>query len=166
VVACSIVFGHDRFGSTPGSTDGEKTIARGIQKSSHAGQIVDLAVGWYQAQALAMRLAVADIICRLSGAVSGGLDFSKLFRCGYIEERYRNLECPRKKQARSGVWELLHHRDQLPDHRWVCFMVVRGHHTCKRRGGQPKPAERHANKQEVLVTEIRDLLESKRPSLD
>ena len=121
------------------------------------GNVVDLAVGVVIGAAIVESL-VGDIIMPLIGAATGGLDFSNYFiplSSGVTADALVEA----KKQGAVFAWgNFVTVAISFLIVAWALFLVVKGINRLRRE--QPKePAA--PPKQEVLLTEIRDLLKQR-----
>ena len=128
------------------------------------GNVVDLAVGVIIGAAFGTIVAslVADVIMPLVGAATGGLDFSNYFY-QLTGTKAATLADAKKNGAVLAWGSFLTIVINFVIIAFVLFMVVRGINKLQRKEAA-KPAEpAPPTKQEVLLTEIRDLL-AKRPA--
>jgi large conductance mechanosensitive channel len=127
------------------------------------GNVVDLAIGVIIGAAFGkiVESLVGDIIMPIIGAVTGGLDFSNYYLPLSSAVTADSL-VEAKKQGAVFAWgNFLTVAINFAIIAAALFFVVKGINRLKRQEAA-KPAERPAPpKQEVLLTEIRDLLAKK-----
>ncbi|PID59610.1 MAG: large conductance mechanosensitive channel protein MscL [Ignavibacteriae bacterium] len=118
------------------------------------GNVVDMAIGIVIGAAFGkiIKSLVADIIMPPIGVLLGGVDFSKM---GYVIK-----EATDKAEAvmiKYGVF--INTVIEFIIIAFAIFMVIKGMNAMKRKKEEEKPAAPPApSKEEVLLTEIRDLL--------
>jgi large conductance mechanosensitive channel len=120
------------------------------------GNVVDLAVGVVIGAAFGgiVSSLVGDIIMPIVGAITGGLDFSNYFTPLSKAVTATNLADARKQGAVLAWGNFLTLTLNFVIIAFVLFLVVRAMNTLKRKHDvAPK-----LNRQEELLTEIRDLL--------
>ena len=121
------------------------------------GNVVDLAVGVVIGAAFGriVESLVGDIIMPLIGAATGGLDFSNYFiplSSGVTADALVEA----KKQGAVFAWgNFVTVAISFLIVAWALFLVVKGINRLRREQPKEPPAP---PKQEVLLTEIRDLL--------
>jgi large conductance mechanosensitive channel len=126
------------------------------------GNMVDLAVGVIIGAAFGkiVESLVGDIFTPIIGAVSGGLDFSNYFTAlsGRVTA---NSLVEAKKQGAVLAWgNFITIMINFLIVAWVMFWVARLMNRLKRREAAEPAAAPPPSRQEVLLTEIRDLLKS------
>jgi large conductance mechanosensitive channel len=136
-----------------------------FKKFAMRGNVVDLAVGVIIGAAFGAIVSslVADIIMPIIGAVTGGLDFSNYYTqmTGTKAGPGTPLVEAKKAGAVLAWGSFLTIVLNFLIIAWVLFLVVRGINRLQRKEAE-KPAEPAApTKQEVLLTEIRDILAKK-----
>ena len=122
------------------------------------GNVVDLAVGVIIGAAFGSIVAslVGDIIMPIIGSI-GGLDFSNYF-IGLSKAVTASNLADAKKQGAVLAWgNFLTLTINFLIVAFVLFMVIRAMNTLKRKQ-EAAPAPPKPNRQEELLTEIRDLL--------
>jgi large conductance mechanosensitive channel len=133
-----------------------------FKKFAMRGNVVDLAVGVIIGAAFGTIVSslVADIIMPLVGAVTGGLDFSNHYAqlTGGKVAAGTPLADARKAGAVLAWGNFLTIVINFVIIAWVLFMAVRAINKLQRKEAE-KPAA--PPKQEVLLTEIRDILAKK-----
>jgi large conductance mechanosensitive channel len=120
------------------------------------GNVVDLAVGIVIGAAFGgiVSSLVGDIIMPIVGAITGGLDFSNYFTPLSKTVTASNLADAKKQGAVLAWGNFLSLTLNFVIIAFVLFVVVRAMNTLKRKhDAAPK-----LNRQEELLTEIRDLL--------
>ena len=133
-----------------------------FKKFAMRGNVVDLAVGVIIGAAFGaiVNSLVADIIMPLIGAVTGGLDFSNYF-IPLSKSVTATALADAKKQGAVLAWgNFVTLVINFLIIAFVLFLVIRGMNRMTRKEAEaPKPAE--PPRQEVLLTEIRDILAKK-----
>jgi large conductance mechanosensitive channel len=132
-----------------------------FKKFAVRGNVVDLAIGVIIGAAFGtiVNSIVADIFLPLIGAVTGGLDFSNYFIPLSRAVTADSLAEARKQGAVLAWGNFVTVTINFIIIAWVLFFVVRLINRLKREeAAKPAPP---ANKQEVLLEEIRDLLARK-----
>jgi large conductance mechanosensitive channel len=127
------------------------------------GNVVDLAVGVIIGAAFGAIVAsmVGDIIMPVIGAVTGGLDFSNYYTGLSKAVTATNLADAKKQGAVLAWGSFLTVTLNFMIVAFVLFVVIRLINKLKRKD-EAKPAEPPApTKDQILLTEIRDLLKSK-----
>jgi large conductance mechanosensitive channel len=120
------------------------------------GNVVDLAVGVIIGAAFGgiVTSLVGDIIMPIIGAITGGLDFSNYFTGLSKAVTAGNLADAKKQGAVLAWGNILTLTLNFTIIAFVLFLVIRFMNKLKRKDDvPPKP-----NRQEELLTEIRDLL--------
>jgi len=124
------------------------------------GNVVDLAIGVIIGAAFGkiVESLVGDIFMPIIGAVTGGLDFSNYF-LSLSKAVTANSLAEAKKQGAVIAWgNFFTVAINFVIIAWVLFLLVKAINQLKRRD-EAKPAAPPAPpRQEVLLTEIRDLL--------
>jgi large conductance mechanosensitive channel len=124
------------------------------------GNVVDLAVGVIIGAAFGgiVTSLVGDIIMPIVGAITGGLDFSNYFT-GLSKTVTANNLADAKKQGAVLAWgNFLTLTINFLIMALILFLLV---HSIKRRTHKEAEKAPALDKQEVLLTEIRDLLKSR-----
>lgn len=127
------------------------------------GNVVDLAVGVIIGAAFGAIVAsmVGDIIMPVIGAVTGGLDFSNYYTGLSKAVTATNLADAKKQGAVLAWGSFLTVTLNFMIVAFVLFVVIRLINKLKRKD-EAKPAEPPApTKDQILLTEIRDLLKRK-----
>jgi large conductance mechanosensitive channel len=125
------------------------------------GNVVDLAIGVVIGVAFGKitESLVGDIFMPIIGAVVGGLDFSNYFVGLAPSVSADSLEEAKKQGAVLAYGNFITVALNFIIIAWVLFMVVKGMNYLKRQQAAKEPAA--PPKQEVLLTEIRDLLKAR-----
>jgi large conductance mechanosensitive channel len=128
-----------------------------FKKFALRGNVVDLAIGVIIGVAFGaiVQSLVADIIMPLIGAVTGGLDFSNYYVRLSSKVTADSLAEAKKQGAVLAWGNFLTTTINFLIVAWVLFMVVRLMNQMMKKEAEKAPA---LTKQEVLLTEIRDLL--------
>lgn len=136
-----------------------------FKKFAMRGNVVDLAVGVVIGAAFGAIVAslVADIIMPIIGAVTGGLDFSNYFIALSKKVTADSLVEAKKQGAVLAYGSFLTIVINFAIIAFVLFMVVRGINKLQRKEAEKPAAPPAPTKEEVLLTEIRDIL-AKRPA--
>jgi large conductance mechanosensitive channel len=124
------------------------------------GNVVDLAVGVIIGLAFGaiVNSMVNDIIMPIIGAITGGPDFSNYF-IGLSKAVTASNLADAKKQGAVLAWgNFLTFTLNFIIIAFVLFMVVKGMNTLKRRDAAAPAAPPKPTPEQVLLTEIRDLL--------
>ena len=126
------------------------------------GNVVDLAVGVIIGIAFGAIVAslVDDIFSPIIGLATGGTDFSNL----YIQlsgERADTLEAARTAGATIAYGKFLNAVLNFIIVAFVLFLVIKGINRMKRKAPPVPVAPTLPPKEEVLLTEIRDLLRAR-----
>ena len=133
-----------------------------FKKFALRGNVVDLAIGVIIGAAFGaiVNSLVQDILNPIIGAVTGGLDFSSHF-IPLSSKVTADTLAEAKKQGAVLAWgSFVTVSINFVIVAWVMFWVVKGMNRLIR-AEAAKPPE--PSKQEILLTEIRDLLKSKQP---
>ena len=123
------------------------------------GNMVDLAIGVIIGAAFGglVQSIVNDILMPLIGVATGGIDFSQMF-VQLSGAPAATLAAAREAGATIAYGNFITLLINFLIVAWVLFMVVKAMNRLKRQP-PPAPAEPPApTKEEVLLTEIRDLL--------
>ena len=123
------------------------------------GNVVDLAVGVIIGAAFGgiVTSLVGDIIMPIIGAITGGLDFSNYFTALSKAVNATNLADAKKQGAVLAWGNFLTLTLNFIIIAFVLFLVIRFINTLKRKD-EAAPSPPKPNRQEELLTEIRDLL--------
>ena len=135
-----------------------------FKKFAMRGNVVDLAVGVIIGAAFGTIVAslVGDIIMPIVGAAAGGLDFSNHFY-QLTGTKAATLADAKKNGAVLAWGNFLTIVINFVSIAFVLFMVVRGINKLQRKEAEKPAAPTPPTKQELLLTEIRDIL-AKRPA--
>jgi large conductance mechanosensitive channel len=126
------------------------------------GNVVDLAVGVIIGAAFGkiVESLVGDMFMPVLGAITGGLDFSNYFTPLSAKVTATSLVEARKQGAVLAWGNFLTIALNFAIVAAALFLVVKGMNYLKRKDEEKKEAT--PPRQEVLLTEIRDLLKEKR----
>jgi large conductance mechanosensitive channel len=133
-------------------------MLREFREFAMRGNVVDLAVGIIIGAAFngIVQSLVGDIIMPVVGAVTGGFDFSNYFLALSSKVDASNLADAKKQGAVLAWGSFLTATINFVIVAWVMFLLVKGINRLR-----AEPAKASApTRQEVLLTEIRDLLKS------
>jgi len=133
-----------------------------FKKFALRGNVVDLAVGVIIGAAFGaiVNSLVADVIMPVIGAITGGLDFSNYFIALSKNVTATSLVEAKKQGAVLAWGSFLTLVINFAIIAWVLIMIIRGMNKMlkKEKAEEPPPAP---SKEEVLLTEIRDILKAK-----
>jgi large conductance mechanosensitive channel len=131
-----------------------------FKKFALRGNVLDLAVGVIIGVAFnnIVQSLVADIIMPVIGAVTGGLDFSNYFLPMSAKVTAADLADAKKQGAVMAWGSFLTITLNFIIVAWVLFWVMR---VVNRLAVTEAPKAPPVNKQEQLLTEIRDLLKNR-----
>ena len=127
------------------------------------GNVVDLAVGVIIGAAFGgiVTSLVGDIIMPIVGAITGGLDFSNYFTGLSKSVNATNLADAKKQGAVLAWGNFVTITINFVIIAWVLFLVVKGINRLERERQTSPATAPPPPRQEVLLTEIRDLLARK-----
>ena len=128
------------------------------------GNVVDLAIGVIIGAAFGKIVdsLVNDIIMPIIGAITGGLDFSNYFLPMSKAVTATSLADAKKQGAVLAWGNFLTVTVNFIIIAFVLFLVVRAITMLKKRkAAEPDPVPAAPSRQEVLLSEIRDLLASR-----
>jgi large conductance mechanosensitive channel len=131
-----------------------------FKKFALRGNVVDLAVGVIIGAAFGNIVAslVADIIMPVIGAVTGGLDFSNYFVPLSAKVTAASLAEAKKQGAVLAYGNFLTITLNFAIIAFVLFLVIRAIGRLMKKEAEKAPP---VSKQELLLTEIRDLLKAR-----
>lgn len=134
-----------------------------FKKFAMRGNVVDLAVGVIIGAAFGAIVTslVGDVIMPVIGAVTGGLDFSNYFIALSKNVTATSLADAKKQGAVLAYGSFFTIALNFLIIAWVLFMVVRGINKLQRKEAEKPAAPAAPTKEEVLLTEIRDILAKK-----
>src|ERR1700723_2914630 len=143
-----------------------ETEERGLQmlkefrEFAMKGNVVDLAVAVIIGAAFGTIVTslVGDIIMPIIGAITGGLDFSNYFTGLSKAVNATNLADAKKQGAVLAWGNFLTLTLNFMIVAFVLFLVIRAMNTLKRTEAAAPAAPPKPNREEELLTEIRDLL--------
>jgi large conductance mechanosensitive channel len=129
-----------------------------FQEFALKGNMVDLAIGVIIGAAFGglVQSIVADLIMPIIGLITGGIDFTNMF----VQLHGAPAATLAEAQKNGATLAYGHFVTLLINFlivAWVLFMVVKAMNRMKRQP-PPMPVTPPVNKEEVLLTEIRDLL--------
>lgn len=127
------------------------------------GNVVDLAIGVIIGAAFGriVESIVSDLFMPMVGAILGGLDFSNYFIGLSSNVTANNLAAAREQGAVLAYGNFLTIVINFIIIAWILFLVVKGINRLRRNAATEAPAPAGPTKEEVLLTEIRDLLAKK-----
>lgn len=127
------------------------------------GNVVDLAIGVIIGAAFGQIVTsvVSDLFMPVVGAVFGGLDFSNYFVGLSSQVTANNLTAAREQGAVFAYGHFLTVVINFLIVAWILFLVVKGINRLRRNAANEPPPPAPPTKEEVLLTEIRDLLAKK-----
>ena len=128
------------------------------------GNVVDLAVGIIIGVAFGaiVQSMVADIIMPVVGAITGGLDFSNYFLPLSAKVTAATVVEAKKQGAVLAWGHFLTLVINFIIVAWVMFLVVKGMNRMREQKADEPEAPPAPSAEEVLLTEIRDLLKQQR----
>jgi large conductance mechanosensitive channel len=134
-----------------------------FQDFAMKGNVVDLAVGVIIGAAFGgiVTSLVNDVIMPLIGAVTGGLDFSNYFLPLSAKVTAANLLDAKKQGAVLAWGSFLTLVLNFLIVAFVLFVVIRLMNQMKRKDAEAPKAPPAPTREEVLLSEIRDLLKSR-----
>jgi large conductance mechanosensitive channel len=143
-----------------GPEQGERPMLEEFKKFAMRGNVVDLAIGVVIGAAFGAIVAslVADLIMPVIGAVSGGLDFSNYFIPLSKKVTADTLVEAKKQGAVLAYGSFLTIVINFVIIAFVLFLIIRGLNRLTRKEAEKSAAPPAPTRQEVLLTEIRDLL--------
>ena len=134
-----------------------------FKKFAMRGNVVDLAIGVIIGAAFGKIVGsmVDDIIMPIIGWITGGLDFSNYFvGLTSASSQAATYDAAKKAGATLGYGTFITVTVNFLIIAWVLFLVVRGiNRLVAKQEAAPPPAP--PSQQEVLLTEIRDLLKAR-----
>jgi large conductance mechanosensitive channel len=127
------------------------------------GNVVDLAVGIIIGAAFGaiVQSMVADIIMPVVGAITGGLDFSNYFVALSSKVTADSLAEAKKQGAVLAWGNFLTLVINFVIVAWVMFLVVKGMNRMRKKQVEEPAKAPEPPREEVLLTEIRDILKAK-----
>jgi large conductance mechanosensitive channel len=126
------------------------------------GNLVDLAVAFIIGAAFSglVNSLVNDIIMPIIGVVTGGIDFSEMY-VQLAGDPQPTLALAREAGATLAYGNFITLVINFVIVAWVLFLIVKGMNKLKREKASAPPPPAPPTKEEVLLTEIRDLLARK-----
>jgi large conductance mechanosensitive channel len=142
------------------SLTGERQMLEEFKKFALRGNAVDLAIGVIIGAAFGaiVNSLVGDILSPIIGAVTGGFDFSNYFLALSSKVSADSLAEAKKQGAVLAWGNFLTVVINFIIIAWVLFLVVK---LMNRMMQSETPQTPASTKQEMLLTEIRDLLKRK-----
>ncbi len=135
-----------------------------FKKFAMRGNVVDLAIGVIIGAAFGKIIAslVDDVIMPVIGWILGGLDFTNYFiGLTQASSQAATYDAAKKAGATLGYGTFITVTVNFVIIAWVLFLVIRGmNRVIKQEEAAPAPPP-PPTKQEVLLTEIRDLLKAR-----
>ncbi|WP_343313568.1 large conductance mechanosensitive channel protein MscL [Brucella sp. BE17] len=127
------------------------------------GNMVDLAIGVIIGGAFGglVNSVVNDIIMPIIGLITGGIDFSNMF-IQLAGTPQTTLAAAREAGATVAYGNFVTLLINFLIIAWVLFLVVKGMNRMKKKQQEEPVAEQELPREEVLLTEIRDLLATKK----
>jgi len=127
------------------------------------GNVVDLAIGVIIGAAFGriVESIVSDIFMPVVGAVLGGLDFSNYFVGLSPNVTASSLAAAREQGAVLAYGNFLTIVINFLIIAWILFLVVKGINRLRRNAASEPPPPAPPTKEEVLLTDIRDILAKK-----
>jgi large conductance mechanosensitive channel len=134
-----------------------------FKKFALRGNVVDLAVGVIIGAAFGaiVNSMVSDILTPIIGAITGGLDFSNHFIPLSSKVTAESLAEAKKQGAVLAWGSFVSVVINFIIIAWVLFLVIKVMNQLMRSEAAKAPP---LSKQEMLLTEIRDLLKSRTPA--
>lgn len=135
-----------------------------FKKFAMRGNVVDLAIGVIIGAAFSKIIdsLVGDVIMPIIGRIAGGLDFTNYFiGLTPAASAAPTYDAAKKAGATLGYGTFLTVTVNFLIIAWVLFMVIRGmNRVMKKEEAAPAPPA-PPTKEQVLLTEIRDLLKAR-----
>jgi large conductance mechanosensitive channel len=127
------------------------------------GNVVDLAIGVIIGAAFGriVESIVSDLFMPIVGALLGGLDFTNYFLGLAPSVTAGSLAEARKQGAVFAYGNFITVVINFLIIAWILFLVVKGINRLRRKAAEAPPAPAAPTKEEVLLTEIRDILAKK-----
>jgi len=127
------------------------------------GNVVDLAVGIIIGAAFGaiVQSAVGDLFMPIIGAVTGGLDFSNYFLPLSSKVTADSLVEAKKQGAVLAWGNFLTLTINFLIVAWVMFIVVKAMNRMRQQKAEEPAKPPEPTREEVLLTEIRDVLKAK-----
>jgi len=135
-----------------------------FKKFAMRGNVVDLAIGVIIGAAFGKIVSslVDDVIMPIIGRIFGGLDFTNYFiGLTSASSQATTYDAARKAGATLGYGTFITVTVNFLIIAWVLFLVVRGISRMSRKQEEAPPPPAPPSAQEVLLTEIRDLLKAR-----
>lgn len=139
------------------------TVLKEFREFAVKGNVVDLAIGVIIGAAFGQIVSsiVTDLFMPIVGAVFGGLDFSNYFVGLSSSVTATSLAAAREQGAVFAYGHFLTVVINFLVIAWILFLVVKGINRLRRNAAKEPPLPAPPTKEEVLLTEIRDILARK-----
>jgi large conductance mechanosensitive channel len=126
------------------------------------GNLVDLAVAFIIGAAFSglVNSLVNDIVMPIIGVITGGIDFSEMY-VQLAGESQPTLALAREAGATLAYGNFITLVINFVIVAWVLFLIIKGMNKFKRKEADTPPPPAPPSKEEILLTEIRDLLAKK-----
>ncbi len=140
-------------------------ILKEFKEFAVRGNVMDMAVGVIIGGAFGKIVTslVNDIIMPLISKLTGGIDFTNLF-LNLGSEKYETLAAA--KEAGAAVFAYGSFIQNCVDFLIIAFcifLMIKGiNRVTKKKKDEPAPAPAEPSKEEILLTEIRDLLKNQK----
>ena len=135
-----------------------------FKKFAMRGNVVDLAIGVIIGAAFGKIIdsLVNDIIMPLVGRLTGGLDFTNYF-IGLTPDASQatTYDAAKKAGATVGYGSFITVSVNFLIIAWILFLVIKGINRISREEQNTPPPPAPPTKDQVLLTEIRDLLKAR-----
>ena len=135
-----------------------------FKKFAMRGNVVDLAIGVIIGAAFGKIVSslVDDVIMPIIGRIFGGLDFTNYFiGLTSASSQATTYDAAKKAGATLGYGTFITVTVNFLIIAWVLFLVVRGINRMTKKAEEAPPPPAPPSAQEVLLTEIRDLLKAR-----
>ena len=139
-------------------------VLEDFKKFALRGNVVDLAIGVIIGAAFGKIVSslVDDVIMPIIGRIFGGLDFTNYFiGLTSASSEATTYDAAKKAGATLGYGTFITVTVNFLIIAWVLFLVVRGINRMTKKAEEAPPPPAPPSAQEVLLTEIRDLLKAR-----
>lgn len=136
-----------------------------FKKFAMRGNVVDLAIGVIIGAAFSKIIdsLVGDVIMPIIGRIAGGLDFTNYFiGLTPAASQATTYEAAKKAGATLGYGTFLTVTVNFLIIAWVLFLVIKGMNRVIKKEADAPPPPAPPTKEQELLTEIRDLLKTRR----
>jgi large conductance mechanosensitive channel len=139
----------------------EDDMLKEFREFAMKGNMVDLAIGVIIGAAFGALVSslVQDIFTPIIGWILGGTDFSNLF-IQLAGEQQDTLAAAQEAGATIAYGNFINVLISFLITAWILFLIVKGMNRLRRRQEEAPAEEPKAPPQEVLLSEIRDLLKA------